>query len=260
MISISFPNEATALGSTAYYVCRFSNQQFQDNLAALFFWKHELNRLYTLSDPGIARIKLQWWLQQIGLPPDTSSAHPLAKKLGQIYHASQTAAVAFEAVHAEIDRHLHRQPYQDIHAFLQGCMTMGENFSALILQATEQDATAKDFHMGCWIIFTEWLQNLGATSRQNIHLLPESLLRAHQLNDEKLLQTEQQLRVQSMLFDLLKQLESMLEKPVVQRGKTPLHKYYRLRMKLLELLIDDKLAVMQQRISLTPVRKLWYAL
>ena len=111
MLDISFPNEATTIGSTPYYVVRFADPAVQQKLAALFLWKKQLQQLHALSDPGVARVKLQWWHQQIALPLATPSNHPLAASLSTLLHESTQAAEAFKLVYEETDRHLHRQTY-----------------------------------------------------------------------------------------------------------------------------------------------------
>ena len=259
MIETKFPNHATPTGSTAYYVIRFSQADQQDNLAALFLFKEEMEKLYVVSDPGVARIKLQWWLEQISLPPESSSEHPLANVLGFIYHRSDTAQQAFKTYVAEIDRHLHRQAYVDVAQMWQGCINTGGSFAALMELVCGNPVSAQTIQLGAWIAFIEWLQNLGQSIRFNVNLLPTSLLQHFEVTQHALLQQDNQDITETLILDLVSEVESIAEIPAMTRNKTPLTKYFKLRNKLLKLLENESYAVMQQRISLTPFRKLWLA-
>ncbi len=259
MIETKFPNHATPTGSTPYYVIRFSQADQQDNLAALFLFKEEMEKLYVVSDPGVARIKLQWWLEQISLPADSSSEHPLANILGFIFHQSDAAQQAFKTYVAEIDRHLHRQAYADVAEMWQGCINSGGSFAALIELVSGNPVTAQTAQVGAWIAFIEWLQNLGQNIRLNVNLLPMSLLQHFKINQNALLQQDNQDIIETLILDLVSEVESIADIPALSRDKTPLTKYFKLRNKLLKLLENESYAVMQQRISLTPFRKLWLA-
>jgi len=259
MIETKFPNRATPTGSTAYYVIRFSAADQQDKLAALFLFKEEMEKLYIVSDPGVARIKLQWWLEQISLPAESSSEHQLANVLSFIYHQSDTAREALKTYIAEIDRHLHRQAYVDVQEMWQGCINSGGSFAALIEQVSGNPVTAETTQTGAWITFIEWLQNLGQTIRLNVNLLPVSLLEHFEISQQALLIQDNQDMAETLILDLVSEAESLADIPMTKRAKTPLTKYFKLRNKLLKLLEDESYAVMQQRISLTPFRKLWLA-
>ena len=63
-----FPNPATPLGSSTYYSLRFSPPGLRDDLAILAAWRHQVRIiLVEVSDPGVARLKLQWWREELDL-------------------------------------------------------------------------------------------------------------------------------------------------------------------------------------------------
>ena len=78
-----FPNIATPPGSSAYYLVRFSPPGLRDRQAVLFAWRRELQRLLNSSDPGVARIKLDYWRRELQPAQRAQSRHPLA----QLIHA-----------------------------------------------------------------------------------------------------------------------------------------------------------------------------
>ena len=132
--------------------------------------------------------------------------------------------------------------------------------ATLMQIASHHPVTGETIIIGAWISFIEWLQMLGKTTRQGIKLLPADLLQQHQLNYDNLLTPENRQLVQQVLLELVDYLRLIAPPPQQKRATTPLLKYYRLRSKLVELLIQENFSVMHQRISLTPIRKLWFAL
>jgi len=276
MIETGFPNEATPAGSTAYYVCRVGMETSRDNLAGLFLWKKQLNDLYAISDPGVARIKLQWWLQQISL--DEASSHPLAKVLQDIYHSSETSMLAIRQIIEAYDKQLHRQKYSNCDALINACNAIGGNFGILFNQASNQKPDENAGLAGSWIILIEWLQNLGMLYRHNIHVLPNDFLAKYNLQGDELLMPQHAHKISLLLTQLLDQVHqklvdipsvsstwtpasaSMTDLAQLKTPKSPLGRYLKLRLALLKLLESEQYAVLHQKTSLTPLKKTWLTL
>jgi len=260
MPEIQFPNDSTMPGSSSYYVIRFANKGIQDELATLFLWKHELLKLNRISDPGIARIKLQWWLEQVSLPLESPSSHPLASRLSRLYHHSAEAAQAMQIMVAETDKLLLRQPPESVNALWQACLDNGGQFAILLQIVSGQHGNRLDLFQGAWISLIERLQTLGQDTRQGIRLIPLDLLKRFNLDQDQLLLETRQDDVSKMLQAMLDEMSRISDiSNKNYPAKTPLGKYFRLRQKLLALLARENLQVMHQRIDLTPIRKLWLA-
>ncbi|NNJ91027.1 MAG: squalene/phytoene synthase family protein [Gammaproteobacteria bacterium] len=260
MQAITFPNAATTLGSSAYYVSRFSPVDIRDNLAVLFLWKQELLELYALSDPGVARMKLQWWQEQIFLPVDNPSAHALAHNLFQLIQQDTTLSESVKTMIKETDRHLHRQPYRDIDEFRQGCENFGGSFARLINTVSSCRTETRDLVVGSYAIAAEWLQLMGQHIRYNIRLIPQTMLDINAIRFEELLYENKQQQTREILKQLYMEIENKSTLPAPKRSSSPLYKYYRLRKKMMDLLLAEDFDVLDQKISLTPIRKLWFAL
>jgi phytoene synthase len=80
-----FPNAATPPGSGAYYALRFSPAATRDLHAMLLAWHTRIIAIAEApTDPGVARLKLDWWRSEIGeaLADKTGSVrHPLMQAL-----------------------------------------------------------------------------------------------------------------------------------------------------------------------------------
>ena len=258
MESYRFPNKATPAGSTPYYSIRFSPKTTRDSLGFLFLWKQELESLYSLSDPGIARIKLQWWTDQVSEKKGTSE-HPLASALAGIYKSSAEASNAFHLMVDANDQLLHRRSFETIDGYLDFCEKHGGSLARLLQLSSGHDLTDKTTMIGSWISHVENIQLLGKRLRENINLIPNDMLRAASLPADQLLHSK---KTTDLLLTFHQSVSEKLtyNLPAIRRSKSCLLKLYFLRSKLMKLIEDENMAVINQRISLTPIRKLWLSL
>lgn len=258
-----FPNSATPLGSSAYYVVRFSPAACRDRLAQLFLFKQELQNLYTLSDPGVARIKLQWWQQQITTSDNQPADLPLIHDLRTMLNNDSRRLAALQAMIRETDFHLQRRPYEDMPALLDGAANLGGSFLQLLDSVCEKSVAQHPDHdlvqPGAFVQVTEWLQLFGQHLRFNLRLLPADLLQQQALQPQQLLQPDYQDSCRQLLGGMATELRSRVPLPKAVGRDSPAMKYLRLRRRLLQLLQQEDFAVLHQKISLTPIRKLWLA-
>jgi 15-cis-phytoene synthase len=77
-----FPNRATPLGSPAYYALRFSPAANLERDARLLAWYGLVREIAAQPrDPGVARLKLDWWRSELEHLAAGSPRHPLSKEL-----------------------------------------------------------------------------------------------------------------------------------------------------------------------------------
>lgn len=77
--------KAAPAGSSLYYSSLFHSQQQKRKLHALFALQRELLDTVTeCQDPGIARIKLQWWCEEIDRLFSNQARHPVSKALQEL--------------------------------------------------------------------------------------------------------------------------------------------------------------------------------
>jgi phytoene synthase len=77
-----FPNRATPLGSPAYYALRFSPADRLERDARLLAWYGVVRDISTQPrDPGVARLKLDWWRSELERIRAGSPNHPLSEEL-----------------------------------------------------------------------------------------------------------------------------------------------------------------------------------
>ena len=77
-----FPNPATPAGSAYYYVARFCVPRRRNEIATWLAWFDHIDRIAQQArDPGVSRLKLDWWRDEAGLALRGKARHPLARAL-----------------------------------------------------------------------------------------------------------------------------------------------------------------------------------
>jgi len=77
-----FETEAAPAGSGLYYACLFAEPEYRPPALAVHTLENELLKsLHAVQDPGVARLKLQWWREEIGRAANAEARHPLGQRL-----------------------------------------------------------------------------------------------------------------------------------------------------------------------------------
>ncbi len=133
-----FPNQATPIGSAAYYAVRFSPEPGRLRTAQLFAWYRLVQAIADRpGDQGAARLKLDWWREEItGFANGRSPRHPLMIHLATSGLSAAAQEPMLEIVDAAEHQVLHPQ-LSDADDFAHACRANGGNFFRLL---REQDS------------------------------------------------------------------------------------------------------------------------
>jgi phytoene synthase len=259
-----FPNPATPPGSSAYYSVRFAAPALHDTLAALFAWRREIRRIIDeVSDPGVARLKLDWWRDEIRRTLDGAPRHPLSYVLASQAKAHDLPLAPFLELAGRVEDELYARRWPDWPAQQQA---MADDRGALFelvcrchgISASEPLTAAR--HAGAWCGQVRRMRDGGLLLRRSRTVLPQDRLADAGLTHEQLASLEHRHRLPGLLSAMAKQLRQ--ERPNVARAPQlprPLRIQIAVHGALLDALLDSELAVVDQRIGLTPLRKLWIA-
>jgi hypothetical protein len=124
----TFPNAATAPGSGSYYAVRFSPAATRNLHAMQLAWYALIQNIARQpTDPGVARLKLDWWHDEIerGLR-DRAPRHPLMSGLVS-EDLPTTAATPMHAVIDAAERRILQPSVHDAQAFHESCRASGGN-------------------------------------------------------------------------------------------------------------------------------------
>jgi phytoene synthase len=169
----SFPNRATPFGTPVYYAVRFSPDAERQRNALLIAW-YELTQGITDRplDPGVARLKLDWWREELDRTARGRARHPLAVAL----QACRLERAAFPLMQGLIDAaeaRLRSAGPADDAAFAHGCRVGFGGFFRL-LACVEPGAAypeASCIESGAYCAAVEQVRHLGTMP----HRLPPAM-------------------------------------------------------------------------------------
>jgi phytoene synthase len=259
-----FPNAATPVGSSAYYSVRFSPRGLRDHLAALIAWRQQVRAvLERVSDPGVARLKLQWWREELQRTFDGEPRHPLSRQLCPALQSHALPPEPFLRVAGQVEEELLRRRPADAAALAEACeRDQGALFELMARchgqGATAQVGAARDLGTFCALVYL--IRDSGALARRGRTVLPDEPLREHGLFAEALGERAHRARLPELLPGLAAQARDLLGRARA-RGSAPA--VARVRSCILEALLQELEAmgfdVADQRVELTATRKLWLA-
>jgi 15-cis-phytoene synthase len=259
-----FPNRATPEVSSAYYSVRFAPKALRNDLAALLAWRHQVHAvLDEVSDPGVARLKLQWWRDELGRTGAGNPRHPSSAALQPALERHQLPVSPFldmaEWVESEI---LHQRPFTEADLDATCDRDLGALFELIArchgLSDADRLATAR--HLGVFCARIYLIRDSGALARKGRTLLPVETLRTHQLTAETLTRRENRARLPDLLRTAATRARAA--RPSTEAIRAMPYSI-RARTLIMETLLDeiegDCFDVADRRIELTPLRKLWLA-
>ena len=169
----TFPNRSTPVGSAAYYAVRFSPQPLRQRNALLFAW-YELIQTTAEHphDPGAARLKLDWWRQEIANIARGTARHPLAIQLQQV-GLDEHAVPGMIAVVDRADAEIRNPSLDDWHAFATACRESLGNVFLLLGQLEYRSGLDADHcvDLGAYCAAVERIRQLPRAS----HRVPQDL-------------------------------------------------------------------------------------
>ena len=259
-----FPNRATPVGSSAYYSVRFSPPPRRDTLAALFGWRHELRAILDeVSDPGVARLKLDWWRNELIRTADGAPRHPLSLALAPAITEHALPDEPFLAIAERVEDELRgRRAADDQARRVAAERDLGALFELIarchgFTADTDLDRARR---LGGWCEQVRRIRDGGLLLRRGREAVPEARLAAAGLSHEALAVLDQRHRLPGLVRQLGQALGEQAPTAAETRALPPtLRIQARIHAALLDELDRSGYAVTDQRIGLTPLRKLWIA-
>lgn len=257
-----FPNRATPPGSSAYYSVRFAPAALRDDVAALLAWRREVRAiLEEVSDPGVARRKLQWWREELARTYAGDPRHPLSRVLQPAVERHGLPASRFEQIADGVEAELRGHQPADEAAMDRACDADQGALFELIARCHGLDgerALESARGLGRFCAHVYLIRNSGALVRRGRPILPVERLRPHGLSAEALTRQEHGNRLPALLAGAAKQARDGL---AALGGVAHLPACTRVRAAILDALLAELARVgfdvADRRIGLTPVRKLW---
>jgi phytoene synthase len=262
-------DKAAASGSSFYYAFLFLPPPRRAAITAFYAFCREVDDVVDeVSDPNVAQAKLLWWRKEVAQAYAGQPSHPAMHAL--VPHA---AAYGIEAGHlqAVIDgcqMDLEQTRYLDFAGLQKYCHlvagVVGEVASAIF--GRTEPATVEYAHkLGLALQLTNIIRDVGDDARRGRIYLPINELQRFDVKAHEVLNRGYSERFTALMkfqaerahacydeaFALLPEADRRSQKPGLMMAHI-----YRTLLREIE---RENFQVLHQRISLTPLRKLWIA-
>ncbi len=262
-------HKAVASGSSFYYAFLFLPRPRRAAITAFYAFCREVDDVVDeVSDPGVAQTKLAWWQAEVQRAYGGQPGHPVLQALMPHVTDYGIEARHLLAVIEGCQMDLQQTRYLDYPGLQQYCHlvagVVGE-VAARIFGQTQEQTTRYAHTLGLAFQLTNIIRDVGEDALRGRIYLPVRALqqfdvRAHEILERKYsprftalmqFQAARAHRLYDEALALLPAADRRAQKPGLMMASI-----YRTLLREIE---RDEFQVLHQRISLTPLRKLWLA-
>ena len=260
---------AAASGSSFYYSFLFLPAEQRRAILALYAFCREVDDVVDdCQDPGVAHLKLQWWREEIGRAFQGSPQHPVTRALQPQLERYNLPEEYFREIIDGMQMDLDQARYADFSALALYCYRVAGVVGLLAAEIFGyQDRGTLNYatELGTALQLTNILRDVREDARRGRIYLPQDELRRAGVEEEDILRGVSTPPLQSLLAqqaararDYYQRAEQALpevDRPA-QRSGLIMSSIYGT---LLDEIEADGFRVLERRVALTPLRKLWIA-
>ena len=262
-------DKAAASGSSFYYAFLFLPKDRRAAITAFYAFCREVDDVVDeVSDPGVAATKLAWWQSEVRKSFAGQPSHPVMQALMPYTAQFGIHAEHLLAVIEGCQMDLEQTRYLDFAGLRRYCHlvagVVGE-VAARIFGQTSEQTTQYAHKLGLAFQLTNIIRDVGEDAMRGRICLPVEELqqfdvKAHEILNRKhsdrfaalmRFQAERAHQLYDEAFALLPPQDLRAQKPGLMMASI-----YRTLLREIE---ADQFQVLHQRVSLTPLRKLWLA-
>jgi phytoene synthase len=261
--------KAAASGSSFYYSFRFLAPERRRAITAFYAFCREVDDVADeCRDPAVARAKLAWWRDEVARLYAGVPTHPVTLALREAIEPFRLPREAFEQIIDGMEMDLGHVRYPDFKALRLYCHrvagVVGE-VAALIFGAQDHTTLKYANRLGLAFQLTNIIRDVGEDARRGRIYLPQDELAEYGVAEDDLPRarmSESFRRLMEFQYQRAEQTytEALALLPAgerrAQRPGLIMAAIYRA---LLQEIRADGYQVLDRRISLTPLRKLWLA-
>lgn len=261
--------KAAQSGSSFYYSFLFLPQQRRLAITALYAFCREVDDVVDeTSDPHVARTTLDWWRKEIAQLYAGNPSHPVTRALLPHLSEFDLRAEHLLAVIDGMEMDLTQTRYLDFIALERYCWHVASVvglMSARIFGCTDERTLKYAEKLGLAFQLTNIIRDVGEDARRGRIYLPISELQQFDVPASDILGAKQSERFERLMRFQTERAQHLYDEAFAllpqqdrraQRAGLIMAAIYRA---LLDEIARDGFRVLQHRISLTPLRKLWLA-
>ncbi len=262
-------NKAAKSGSSFYYAFLFLPPERRRAITALYAFCREVDDIVDeTTEPSVARMKLAWWRTQVEQLYLGHSEHPVMQALAphvQPYQLEQSRMLAvIDGMEMDLD-HSRYMDWPSLRRYCWHAASVVGELSASIFGHTRPETLAYAEKLGLAFQLTNIIRDVGDDARRGRIYLPVDDMQQFNVTAEEIIQ-----RKHSERFEALMRFETERARQYYREAMQALPEQDRRAQRpglmmaaiyhaLLGEIERDNWQVLDQRISLTPIRKFWLA-
>jgi phytoene synthase len=265
-------DKAAGSGSSFYYAFLFLPPPRRAAITAFYAFCREIDDVVDeVSDPGVAATKLAWWQNEVAeaYAGKTSPRHPVLAALMPHVAPYDIRQEQLQAVIEGCRMDLTQTRYLDFPGLAQYCHlvagVVGE-VAASIFGRTDDATLAYARKLGLALQLTNIIRDVGDDARRGRVYLPVNELKTHGVTVKDILDRRYSPEFTALMTAQAKRAQSCYDEAFAllpgadRRSQKPGLMMANIYRTLLGEIEAGGFQVMHQRISLTPLRKLWIAM
>jgi phytoene synthase len=263
-------DKAAKSGSSFYYSFLFLPPPKRRAITALYAFCREVDDVVDeCHDAAVARTKLAWWRNEIVRVFADQPEHPVGQALAPLVGEFGLPAAEFEEIIAGMEMDLNYNRYADFEQLQLYCHRVAGvvgQLSARIFGYREAATATYAHHLGLAFQLTNIIRDVGEDARRNRIYLPLDELARYGVSEDDILNGKDSDNFRKLMAFQAGRARQYYARafaalPAVdrkdQRAGLIMAAIYQTVLDEVE---RDGYRVLNQRISLTPLRKLWLAL
>jgi phytoene synthase len=265
--------KAIQSGSSFYYSFLYLPSEKRRAITALYAFCREVDDVVDeCADVSVARAKLAWWRRETAAIFDAAEgnkpSHPVAKALAEVRGSFNLTAERLNQIIDGMEMDLDYNRYADFETLRLYCYHVASVVglcSAEIFGYSNPETLKYAQDLGLAFQLTNIIRDVGEDARRDRIYLPQDELARFGVTDEDILHSRETDNFRRMMEFQIERAETYyisafdalpVEDRKNQRAGIIMAAIYRTLLKEIK---EDGYHVMRQRISLTPMRKLWIA-
>lgn len=263
--------KAVKSGSSFYYSFLYLPSEKRRAITALYAFCREVDDIVDeCTEESVARMKLAWWRQEIAsvysAEQGKKPSHPVAKSLVAVIKTINLSASQLIEIIDGMEMDLDCNRYADFSTLQLYCHHVAGvvgQLSAEIFGYQDPKTLEYAHNLGLAFQLTNIIRDVGEDARRDRIYLPEDELAQFGVSSEDILHSRESDNFRQLMEFQIERAEYYYTQAFAalpaedRKNQRPGFIMAAIYRALLEEIRDDACQVMRQRVSLTPIRKLW---
>jgi phytoene synthase len=261
--------KAAASGSSFYYAFLFLPKTRRAAITAFYAFCREVDDVVDdMVDPSVASSKLAWWQAEVSQSFAGQPSHPVMQALMPLTQSFHIQQAQLQAVIEGCQMDLSQTRYLDYPGLQRYCHlvagVVGE-VAAGIFGQTQLQTTAYAHKLGQALQLTNIIRDVGEDALRGRIYLPMTELQQFDVKAQDILKRNYSERFSALMQHQALRAHSLYDEALAllpaedRRAQKPGLMMASIYRSLLQEIEKDNFQVLHQRVSLTPLRKLWLA-